>query len=261
MNNLYAFFKSSILHLGLLVFIGISAFLSPFDSQPIKDLNPVVHNRPIVEVELYTVQSQSMATNQTTAKIAGNNKETVAKTFESEKIGSKTENEASKKQESVKSSQQESKEKLQADIALKKQANEAAKKAQQLQENKEKAEKEKAEALKKAEDTKRQQALAEQKGNQIAGNINDKLRRMVQQNWYRPITARAGMTVILHVEFERNGRIRAVNINRSSGDMAFDRSAVQAMFNIGRIKEIANLDDKAFEKHFGRKLFTFAPNN
>lgn len=137
--------------------------------------------------------------------------------------------------------------------AAKKKAQEAARKA---------AEDKKAQALADllSDTTERQQALADEQGDQVAGNFDDLIRSLVSQNWNRPPSARNGMTVTVQINMLPNGSISNVSVARSSGDSAFDNSAVSAVRNVGQITEMAGLSAADFNPYRSFKM-TFTPED
>jgi len=156
--------------------------------------------------------------------------------------------EAAKKAEAEKAAEQ----KRQADIAKKRAEDEAKKKAAEEAKKKAAAEEAKkkaaaAEAAKKkaAEDAKRkaedarrkaaedqkaaalaellsdnvqnQQALAETHGDQVAGNLDDLIIKLITENWQRPMSARRGMSVELLIQMLPDGTVTNASGSRSSG--------------------------------------------
>jgi len=56
-----------------------------------------------------------------------------------------------------------------------------------------------------------------------------KIKLRVGSYWSRPPSARNGMMVSLKVNFLPNGQVASVTVLKSSGDPAFDRSAIRAL--------------------------------
>ncbi|MFJ4429812.1 cell envelope integrity protein TolA [Pseudomonas sp. NPDC089395] len=155
-------------------------------------------------------------------------------------------------EEAKKKAAEEAKKKAAAD-AQKKKAQEAARKA---------AEDKKAQALAEllSDTTERQQALADEQGDQVAGDFDDLIRLRAAEGWARPPSARKGMTVTLQVNMLPDGTITGVTVIRSSGDGPFDSSAVAAVKNIGRLTEMQGMKPSDFNRYRSFKM-TFTPED
>jgi len=174
--------------------------------------------------------------------------EEAAKKKAAEEAQKKTAAEAAKKQAAA----EEAKKKA-AEEARKKTAAEAARKS---------AEDKKAQALAEllADDTQRQQAMADTQGDQVAGDFDDLIRMRAAQGWTRPPSARNNMSVSLRVNMLPDGTITAVSVSRSSGDAPFDSSAVAAVKNIGRLTEMQGLSAQEFQPYRSFTM-TFTPED
>lgn len=155
-------------------------------------------------------------------------------------------------EEAKKKAAEEAKKKAAAD-AQKKKAQQAARKA---------AEDKKAQALAEllSDTTERQQALADEQGDQVAGDFDDLIRMRAAEGWARPPSARKGMTVTLQVSMLPDGTITGVSVTRSSGDGPFDSSAVAAVKNIGRLTEMQGMKPSDFNRYRSFKM-TFTPED
>ncbi|MGN8258234.1 cell envelope integrity protein TolA [Pseudomonas sp. SMSB3] len=155
-------------------------------------------------------------------------------------------------EEAKKKAAEEAKKKAAAD-AQKKKAQEAARKS---------AEDKKAQALAEllSDSTERQQALADEQGDQVAGDFDDLIRMRAAEGWARPPSARKGMTVTLQVNMLPDGTITGVTVTRSSGDGPFDNSAVAAVKNIGRLTEMQGMKPSDFNRYRSFKM-TFTPED
>lgn len=199
--------------------------------------------------------------------------------------------EAAKKAEAEKAAEQ----KRQADIAKKRAEEEAKKKAAEdakkkaAEEAKKKAAAAEAAKKKAAEDAKRkaeearrkaaedqkaaaladllsdnvqnQQALAETHGDQVAGNLDDLIIKLITENWQRPMSARRGMSVELLIQMLPDGTVTNASVSRSSGDAPFDSSAVAAVRNVGRIPEMQQLDRATFDRLYRQRRVIFKPED
>lgn len=150
---------------------------------------------------------------------------------------------------------EEAKKKAAAEEAKKKAAEQAA--ARKSQEDK------KAAALAEllADDVQHQQALADEVGDQVAGNLDDLIISLVSQEWRRPPSARKGMSVTVTIQMLPDGTITSASVSRSSGDVAFDNSAVAAVRNVGRIPEIQQLDRPTFDRMYRQRAMIFKPED
>ncbi|WP_313223324.1 cell envelope integrity protein TolA [Stutzerimonas nitrititolerans] len=156
---------------------------------------------------------------------------------------------------------EDAKKKAAAEAAKKKAAEEAKKKAA-AEAARKAAEDRKAQALAEllADDTQRQQAMADTQGDQVAGDFDDLIRMRAAQGWTRPPSARNNMSVTLRVNMLPDGTITAVNVSRSSGDAPFDNSAVAAVKNIGRLTEMQGLSAQEFQPYRSFTM-TFTPED
>ncbi|MCD5996820.1 cell envelope integrity protein TolA [Pseudomonas sp. CDFA 602] len=189
----------------------------------------------------------------------------------------KAEDEAKKKaEEDAKKAAAEEAKKQAADEAKKKAAEDAKKKAAEDAKKKaaaDSAKKAQEAARKSAEDKKaqaladllsdkpeRQQALADEQGDETAGSFDDLIRVRASEGWSRPPSARNNMSVTLQIGMLPDGTIASVSIAKSSGDGPFDSSAVAAVKNIGRLTEMQGLKPADFAPYRSFKM-TFTPGD
>ena len=154
--------------------------------------------------------------------------------------------------------------KQKAEADKKKQAAEAADKQRKAQEAARKAmEDKKAGALAEllSNDTQYQQTKGDTVGSQVAGNLDDLIVRLVSEQWVRPPSARNGMAVTVLIEMLPDGTITNASVTRSSGDPAFDASAVAAVRNVGRVREMQQLDRKTFDSLYRKRSAVFKPED
>jgi colicin import membrane protein len=112
-----------------------------------------------------------------------------------------------------------------------------------------------------AEDTQYQQAQADSIGDQVAGNLDDLIVKLVSQQWQRPPSARNGMSVEVLIEMLPDGTVTGASVTRSSGDQPFDNSAVAAVRNVGRIAEMQQLDSATFNALYRQRRMIFKPED
>ena len=136
---------------------------------------------------------------------------------------------------------------------------------------KEKAAQEKVAHEKAIEDAKRreQQAAAQQAAAaadkaEMISTYSDYIRGRIEGNWSRPPSARRDMQVQLRIRMVPTGQVMSVEVARSSGDAAFDQSAVSAVERVGRfdrLQELARKDPLLFEREFRSFSLTFKPED
>lgn len=83
----------------------------------------------------------------------------------------------------------------------------------------------------------------------------------VINRWTRPPSARNGMVAVLAIQLVPTGEVVGVGVLQSSGDTAFDRSAMTAVKRADRFPEVAKLDDPVFEANFRRFQLIFKPED
>lgn len=190
-------------------------------------------------------------------------------------IAKKKAEEEAKKQaadDAKKKAAEEAKKKAAEDAKKKAAAEEAKKKAAAVEAAKKKAaaaaarkaqEDKKAQALAEllSDDTQRQQALADEQGNEVAGSLDDLIVKLVSEQWNRPPSARNGMSVEVLIQMLPDGTITNASVTRSSGDKPFDASAVAAVRNVGRIPEMQQLDRATFDQLYRQRRIVFKPED
>ncbi|UQS17964.1 cell envelope integrity protein TolA [Pseudomonas sp. HS6] len=159
-----------------------------------------------------------------------------------------------------KSEAEEAKKKVAEDAKKKAAADAAKKKAQDAA--RKSVEDKKAQALADllSDKTERQQALADEVGDETAGNFDDLIRSRASEGWAQPPSARKGMKVVLQINMLPDGTISGVSVAHSSGDAPFDSSAVAAVKNIGRLTEMQGLKPADFAPYRSFKM-TFTPED
>ncbi|MFT0212999.1 cell envelope integrity protein TolA [Pseudomonas sp. F1_0610] len=172
----------------------------------------------------------------------------------------KAEEEAKRKQAEEKRKTEEAKRKAQAEAKRKAEAEAKRKRDKEAAERKA-LEDRKAAALAEmmGEDVQYQQTTAQTQGNQIAGSIDDLIRRLVNEAWIIPPSARKNMRLSLRISMLPDGTIANVSLLSSSGDKAVDNSAISAVKSVRRIPEIQQLDRATFDRLYRQRDFTFSP--
>ncbi len=85
------------------------------------------------------------------------------------------------------------------------------------------------------------------------------IRKNIVKNWSRPPSARNGMQSILRVFLVPTGEMVDVTIDESSGNEAFDRSAMLAVRKTGRF--VVPSDTLMFERNFREFVLVFRPED
>jgi len=107
------------------------------------------------------------------------------------------------------------------------------------------------------EDTRSVAVTAEEMSASYAALIRD----TVVNYWSRPPSARNGMEALLAIQLVPTGEIVSVSVLRSSGSVAFDRSAMNAVEKAGSFPELRNLPPREFEQTFRRFQLLFRPED
>ncbi len=187
----------------------------------------------------------------------------IAKKRAEEEAKKKAAEDAKKKaaEDAKKKAAEEAKKKAAAEAAKRKAEEDAKRKAEAAR--RKAAEDQKAAALADllSDNVQNQQALAETHGDQVAGNLDDLIIKLITENWQRPMSARRGMSVELLIQMLPDGTVTNASVSRSSGDAAFDSSAVAAVRNVGRIPEIQQLDRATFDRLYRQRRVIFKPED
>ncbi len=187
----------------------------------------------------------------------------IAKKRAEEEAKKKAAEDAKKKaaEDAKKKAAEEAKKKAAAEAAKKKAAEDAKKKAEAAK--RKAVEDQKAAALAEllSDNVQNQQALAETHGDQVAGNLDDLIIKLITENWQRPMSARRGMSVELLIQMLPDGTVTNASVSRSSGDAPFDNSAVAAVRNVGRIPEMQQLDRATFDRMYRQRRVIFKPED
>lgn len=85
--------------------------------------------------------------------------------------------------------------------------------------------------------------------------------QMIVQNWSRPASARNNMEAELQLDLVPTGEVVNVVVIKSSGNSAFDRSAIAAVQRAGRFPELQQLPYSVFQQYFRRLRMKFKPED
>lgn len=106
-----------------------------------------------------------------------------------------------------------------------------------------------------------QSAQATATADQMSASFVALIQRTVINNWSRPPSARNGMECELAVQLVPTGEVVSVTVIRSSGNPAFDSSAVNAVQKAGAFPELQKLPSGEFERKFRRLNLIFRPED
>jgi colicin import membrane protein len=87
------------------------------------------------------------------------------------------------------------------------------------------------------------------------------IQRAVINRWTRPPSARNGMRAVLEIALVPTGDVVGVAVLSTSGNQAFDRSAINAVEKAGRFPEVKELERALFERDFRRFQLIFKPED
>jgi TonB family protein len=96
---------------------------------------------------------------------------------------------------------------------------------------------------------------------EMAASYAALIQQTVINYWSRPPSARNGMEALLAIQLIPTGEVVSVSVLKSSGNSAFDRSAINAVEKAGSFPELQNLPSREFEKSFRRFRLLFRPED
>jgi TonB family protein len=96
---------------------------------------------------------------------------------------------------------------------------------------------------------------------EMAASFAALIQQTVINYWSRPPSARNGMETLLAIQLIPTGEVVSVSVLKSSGNSAFDRSAINAVEKVGSFPELQNLPSREFEKTFRRFRLLFRPED
>ena len=168
------------------------------------------------------------------------------------------EREAREKEAAAEKARREAERKRQQELERQRAAEaEAARKAEaQAAERRRRAE----EAVKQAM-AEEERRLQEQQEGQMVQSISSLINNRITAAWIRPPGARNGMQTLLRINFLPSGEVNNVQVIESSGDAIFDQKAKDAVYRVGRIEELSEIESYIFERNFRRIDLLFNPQD
>jgi TonB family protein len=106
-----------------------------------------------------------------------------------------------------------------------------------------------------------EQVQATATAEEMAASFAALIQQTVVNYWSRPPSARNGMEALLAIQLIPTGEVVSVTVLKSSGNTAFDRSAVNAVEKAGSFPELQSLPSREFEKTFRRFRLLFRPED
>ena len=103
--------------------------------------------------------------------------------------------------------------------------------------------------------------VAEATAEELAASYAALIQQTVVNYWSRPPSARNGMEALLSIQLIPTGEVVSVSVLKSSGNGAFDRSAINAVEKAGSFPELKNLPPREFERTFRRFRLLFRPED
>ena len=236
----------------------------------------------IAQEQLQQAEQARQAERKKQEQAAEQRKQELAKRQAEAEAKQRAQQEAERKRQQEVARQKAAEQKRQADLAAKRKAEVAEQKRKADEQARKQAAdaKRKAEAAAKAEaERKRQQQLAEAELQQalareqrareaasaqrvsqaVVGDIQAYIQAMLQDSWRIPSTARNGMEAVVAIHFLPSGEVDQAYIETSSGNAAFDNSAIQAVYRVQRFPRVAEIDPIMFERRLRRLLVKFRP--
>ena len=105
------------------------------------------------------------------------------------------------------------------------------------------------------------QRLEEESDLQTIAKHEASITAAIQAKWSRPPSARNGMQVLLAIRLVPSGEVVSVAVQQGSGNAAFDRSAINAVWQVERFAALAELENRLFEEYFRELNLLFKPED
>lgn len=89
--------------------------------------------------------------------------------------------------------------------------------------------------------------------------VDSILGKRLSSNWYKPAGVTDELSALIQLKMSRDGKVATARIGKSSGNSAFDTSALSAVQSIGAIEEVRQLSDADFQKAYASRYIQFTP--
>ncbi len=93
----------------------------------------------------------------------------------------------------------------------------------------------------------------------ILKSMSSLIHQRIRSRWIRPPFMETGIKAQLSIFFLPTGEIDLVQLTKSSGDDVFDQRTLDAVYKMGRVKELSDLDSYVFERNFRKVEIVFNP--
>lgn len=103
--------------------------------------------------------------------------------------------------------------------------------------------------------------LQEESDLQTVAKYQTLIKAAIQSKWSRPPSARNGMQAKLRIRLVPSGEVVSVNVMAGSGNDAFDRSAVNAVWLNERFAGLVGMEPRLFEEYFRELNLVFNPED
>ncbi len=178
----------------------------------------------------------------------------------------KKKEEEEKKRKEQERKKKEEEERKRKELERQKQLEEERKKKEEEERKRLAEEKRREEQRKRVEEYLRRQAQAQEFAAQQAesdavavASYQDEIRRLVARYWSRPPSARSDMEVTIQIQLVPGGEVIDALVIQSSGNAAFDRSAINAIRSAGKLP--VPEEQRLFDKSFRRFKMRFRPED
>lgn len=104
-------------------------------------------------------------------------------------------------------------------------------------------------------------AMAAEHDQEAIASFQGKIAHDIENSWSRPPNARLGMQVTLSIQLLHTGELVNVSVAKSSGNDAFDQSAVSAVRRVGKFPYLRDLSDRQFDQNFRPLMLNFNPTD
>ena len=83
--------------------------------------------------------------------------------------------------------------------------------------------------------------------------------QLIQSAWIKPQNIQDGLVCNLRMVINKNGRIVAVDLIKSSGNIRFDNSAIKAISRVETFSFFIEIPFNLYQKNFKNIVITFNP--
>lgn len=94
----------------------------------------------------------------------------------------------------------------------------------------------------------------------LAVHFDELIKARSAEGWARPPSAKKEMVVELEINMTPDGIVKSVSVIKTSGDLPFDKSAVAAVKNIGRLTEMQEMKPSDISRYQSFKM-KFTPED